>query len=278
MRCGSGRVSALFLLAFQAVAGCSSTEIAGPDPSSLAIRLEVSGGLIGVDYTIVVDGQHGVALGEVCVRGCDFAPGSVLVPLSSFQLTDLATTFERAGALAYDGADFGDPCCDQIRYRLTYVYRGRQSVFAGSSGALPRELAVAIARVHALERGRLPVVMAPASVPADWPADRLVINHVSIAGAELQITATHSGGCADHAIDVVAWNGFLESQPVRLGMAVAHDARADACDALIRTTRTFDLTPVRVAWNAAYGAGPGTVILLIRDPGSGNDFLAEFRF
>ena len=66
-------------LAVCLLAGCAS-DPAGPGPTSdLQIRVRITGGIAGVDYTIRVDGAVGSVVGESCVAGCNFMSGETLV-------------------------------------------------------------------------------------------------------------------------------------------------------------------------------------------------------
>jgi hypothetical protein len=112
--------------------------------------------------------------------------------------------------------------------------------------------------------GRIQVALQ--TEPGRWHADQLVIDSARIVADTLIVHATHGGGCARHGYAAVAWNGWLESFPVQVGVVLAHDANNDPCDALLQPTLRFDLTPLREAYDVAYrrGAGSGPAELIIR--------------
>lgn len=250
----------------------------GPDPETVTITLEVTGGFADVDFVIEVDGSEGVARGVRCEAGCAFEDGDILMGLSAFQIADLAVSLENAGMFRYEGRDFGVQCCDQFEYRLTYQRALRDGDLTGSSGSVPESIARVIARLHALAQRRLPAIVDFATSPAAWPADPVAIDSLSIDGSELVAHVRYSGGCQHHSIDLVIWGGFLESEPVQAAALLAHDGRNDMCDALVSDTRRFDLSPLRFEWLLAYGVGPGAIVLNVSGHGSSGTVAAEYRF
>lgn len=238
----------------------------GPDAAGIMIRLEVSGGVAAADYAFEVDGAQGVVRGVYCHQLCQFQPGDVLASISAAQVSSLATRLEAAGILGLDGSDFGDQCCDQFHYLLTYRRGGATATLQGSSGALPADLQPLVGEIHNLGSEIQPLLVALGSRPEDWPGDPLGLDSIALSGATLTVETSYAGGCQAHNIGLVAYNGWLESFPVQVGVLIAHDARGDPCRALIRDRRTFDLTPLREAYEQAYGSGPATIVIDLRDP------------
>lgn len=264
------------LLGVLASTGCGDPT--GIHPESVSIQLEVAGGLADVAWTILVDGEAGLVRGVSCERGCSFQTGSVILPLSPDQVTSLARELDDAGAFGFDGRDFGIDCCDQFEYRLEYDRYLRHSAITGSSGALPEALAAAVARLHGLAERRVDALVDFSTTPADWPADPIVIDSLTLEGSELTAFLAWTGGCTPHSVDLVLWNGFLESEPVRVGGVFAHDARGDTCEAFIHETRTFDLGPLREAWRRAYRFDSGRIILNLTAAGGGEGQTLDYRF
>lgn len=89
---------------------------------------------------------------------------------------------------------------------------------------------------------------------------------VVVDGDVLSITVGYGGGCEEH-LWALCWpdGSFMESDPVQARLELWHGGEPDPCDAYLSETLTFDLTPMRDAWHASYGAGPGTMILLLDD-------------
>jgi hypothetical protein len=259
------------------LAGCGGDAL-GPAPETVTIRLEVTGGFAGVDYAIEVDGAAGVVIGVRCLSGCDFDSGEVIVALSGFQITDVARELEDAGVFGYDRREFGVECCDQFDYRLVYERNLRESELTGSSGTLPDPIGRVIERLHSLAAGRIPAIVDFTSAPGAWPADALSLDSLTIDGSELAVHIRYGGGCREHSIDLVFWNGFLESDPVQAHAVLAHDARNDPCDAVITRTRRFDLASLRDRFRDAFGGGPGTVIVGVSAPGSTDGLTLEYHF
>ena len=81
----------------------------------------------------------------------------------------------------------------------------------------------------------------------------------------LTLTVSYSGGCEHHDFALVTSGLFLESYPVQLAVAVAHDANGDRCEAYLTTEYEFDLTPIKTLYQEAYREAAGTIVLLIED-------------
>lgn len=102
--------------------------------------------------------------------------------------------------------------------------------------------------------------------PEDFPRDPYRYEEGVVRGDTLVLRVTHGGGCERHRYALVAWNGWLETVPVRVGVVLAHDDADDMCDALLHPELRFDLRPLREACAGAYGAGPGALLLVMTDP------------
>jgi hypothetical protein len=107
--------------------------------------------------------------------------------------------------------------------------------------------------------GRIRVALGTS--PARWTADPLVIDSARVAHDTLYVSVQHGGGCATHEYLAVAWNGWLESHPVQVGVLLAHEDNGDMCDAIMQANLRFDLTPLRDAYRASYGSGPATLVI-----------------
>ncbi len=91
------------------------------------------------------------------------------------------------------------------------------------------------------------------------PDDALDVNGVTLNGDTLTVDVAYSGGCAEHLLGG-CWNGeFAESEPVQVGMFVAHDDMNDDCDAYPSDQTTIDLTPLKQAYLEGYGGDGGTI-------------------
>jgi len=110
------------------------------------------------------------------------------------------------------------------------------------------------------------VVMSFGVDPLRFRRDAWALDSARIDGDTLRLRVTHGGGCARHGYALIAWNGWLESNPVQVGLLLAHDARGDACRALLSPELRFDLEPLRAAWLADYHGEHGTLVLRFSDP------------
>ena len=96
--------------------------------------------------------------------------------------------------------------------------------------------------------------------------DPAVIDSASIQGSVLVLHLSHGGGCGNHEFALLSSGTFLESNPVQVPMALAHDANGDLCRALLSTTQRFSLEVLRLQFLTNYPQG-GPAILRIRAPG-----------
>lgn len=273
----ASRASAL--LASTLAWGCLSSPTAPAAADEIRIRVEVSGGLAAADYAYIVDGSAGAVVGERCVSLCSFKAGEVLLPLSADQIINLSRMLVDAGILDADHRDFGTQCCDQFYFVLEYREGNVERSVRGSSEALPPAIARAIATLNRLLEGRAPVIVAFHTRPADWPRDPLDLVDVALEADLLVLQTRYGGGCTLHALDLVAWGGWLESFPVQVNVLLTHDAKGDRCKALVSRTLRFDLTPLAQAYRAAYcpgGAERTTLVLRLAGPW-GQDPSAERR-
>ncbi len=248
-------------------AGCYSDPTA-PGGEEVSIRMRVTGGFAGVDYSFTVDGQTGAVVGEACVQLCDFRAGELLVRLSRRQVQELVLQFENGGILGLGRRDFGTQCCDQFHFEIDYRNGNRAALLTGSSEVMPPALGPAIATMMSLARKTLPAVVDFQTRPDSWPRDPVVaLRDVTVDGGVLTIAVSHGGGCADHTFDAVAWGGWKESNPVQVDLFLSHDAKGDLCEALVFRDLRFDLTPLRRAYVRDYApAGPTTIRIRIADP------------
>jgi hypothetical protein len=235
----------------------------------MEIRLHVTGGFAGADYTVVLKGGRRTLVGEACIAFCDFEPGEVLRNLTREQIDYVWTLFEQANILALDGEDFGTQCCDQFHFDLEYSDpRGRSRV-KGSSELLPQALKNAVSSLMGMVDGTLPIIVAFDTNPASWPRDAFQIGDAQVVGHALQTRLSYGGGCMTHDVKAVAWGGWMESFPVQVRLFLSHEDFDDPCDAWITRDFTFDLVPLKLAYQEAYGvAEPGKtkLILLLDDP------------
>ena len=260
----------LSVAATQAVAGCYSPTSLGPVvPEDVTIVLSVSGGFAGVQYAIEVDGAVGEVRGVSCQAFCEFEAGEVILPVSAAQVKALGRRLDEAGVMAMDGRDFGSQCCDDFHYQLTYRRGERTSHVTGDGARLPRELATAVGLLHSLVGGTVPSLVSPGTRDTDWPRDPYGLGQIHVEGLTLEAGLSYGGGCGQHRMDLVLWGGWMESFPVQINALITHDDGDDPCDAVVTDERTFQLIPLREAYEDAYGpigADRPTVILRLWDP------------
>lgn len=116
--------------------------------------------------------------------------------------------------------------------------------------------------------------------PGDWSDDPFRVDSVEVRDDVLSVFGTHGGGCEAHEYAAVAWNGWLESNPVQVGVLIAHEDHDDPCDALLYPELRFDLDALRRDYVESYGTGPERFILRITaaDELGSNPNLVEYSF
>ena len=266
MKCGRARAAGW--LCILALMSCGSSDPVGPIVTEdVVITLAVSGGLIGQSYEFRVDGEAREVVGVRCEAHCDFEAGEIILAISEAQVEDLARRLETAGIFRRAG-DYGFDCCDQIGYDLTYRNGRRTGQVQGTDQTLPHELATALGHVAALGRRRVPMLVSPATDFSDWPHAAYTLGLVEAEGITLRAEVTYGGGCRAHRMDLVAYGGWLESEPVQINALITHDDGDDPCDAVVTEERAFDLSPLARAWVEAYGpaSGPIRINLRLWDP------------
>lgn len=123
-------------------------------------------------------------------------------------------------------------------------------------------------RVHAILVAFTALLSAcePAVLPEEFSdcsaadGDEISVDGASISGDTLSVDVGHGGGCETHEYSI-CWpdQTFMESEPVQVNLEIYHDANGDMCDAYFTSTLTFDLTPLKTAWQDAYQQESGTI-------------------
>lgn len=269
-------LNALTVVLAVAAAACDATSTA-PGAEDERIEVEVGGGIAVASYAYRVEG--GVVTGVACGHLCDFRPGDTLLVLTSAQGRALASQVDASGLPSWTGPeDLGVQCCDQRHYRVTWSAGGRVRTFGGTEGLLPEALRDVVRVLELLHRGVPPVVLSQDDGLKGFRTDALQLLGARVEGGILEVDAQWAGGCSRHDVDAVAWTGWMESHPVQVGLALAHDAHGDACKALVRRTLRFDLEPLRRAYAKAYGSGPATLVLQVGAAAGGEGRSVPFAF
>lgn len=97
----------------------------------------------------------------------------------------------------------------------------------------------------------------------DWPSGTYRVEKAEIEGDVMHLRVGYSG-CRESDFEMVAWNYFMESEPVQAYALLAHE-QGD-CEAFFRNDLTFNLTPLKRAYQEFYGTS-GTILLSILDHG-----------
>lgn len=102
-----------------------------------------------------------------------------------------------------------------------------------------------------------------------WGKDVFELNEAAITGDTLAVNVSYSGGCRDHQFTFVTSGAFMESDPVQLSVALAHNANGDPCEAWITEGYLFDLAPIKALYRKAYRQDSGVMVLRLKDAPAG---------
>lgn len=265
----SWRMKKIFLtVALLGAAACDdgATAVIIEHLPTSSILVEVSGGIAGADYAYERTPDDAL-VGVRCNALCDFAPGDTLHVLSEVQTGLLALTLGHLDD-APSARDYGVPCCDQFGYRITFSDGSEEATVSGAASTLPEPWVELVSLLDLLRRGIAPVIVHEGHPIEGGPADPVEILDAKLDAPFLDVTVRYGGGCARHDFDLIVASGWMESQPVQIDVALAHDAHDDPCDALPTETVRFDLTPLREDYAASYGSGSGAMVIHL-EPASG---------
>ena len=95
----------------------------------------------------------------------------------------------------------------------------------------------------------------------DWSKSQsapLDVLQAAIQGDSLVVQVAYSGGCAEHAFELIAAGPQVRSLPPKQPLMIDHEASGDACRARIEETLAFDLRPHRMSPN-------GLTVILFND-------------
>lgn len=108
-------------------------------------------------------------------------------------------------------------------------------------------------------------------------SDAATILAATLSGDTLSLVVEYEGGCQEHDFSLIHDSVFLESFPVQTHVRLAHEG--DRCGEQVTEELEFDLSPLALAYVAAYGE-PGPIIVHIREPdgGSGSGFSVQYEF
>ena len=121
---------------------------------------------------------------------------------------------------------------------------------------------------------RLALVVTDPEATVGLGTDHYELIAAAITGDTLVVTVAYGGGCADHVFALDASGAFLESDPVQLEVALAHNANGDACEAWLTQDYFFSLAPLKTRYQEEYQQDSGAIVL--RLAGAPDDLVYEF--
>lgn len=109
-----------------------------------------------------------------------------------------------------------------------------------------------------------------------WGKDAFELNEAAITGDTLAVVVSYGGGCRDHQFTLVASGTFMESDPVQLNVALAHNANEDPCERWVTEGYLFDLTPIKALFQKAYQQDSGVIVLQLKGAPDADALVYEF--
>ena len=268
----------LLLAALLSLASCDggATALIVEYPPA-TVLVEVSGGFAPADYAYRRTPDD-VLVGVRCAALCDFQAGDTLHVLSDVQAAVLAQVLGEVAGTGARSKDYGVPCCDQRAYRITFSDGSAETTVSGAASTLPDAHRHLVELLEELRTGVAPVVVAGGHPLEGAPHDPVEILSVKLEAPILELSVRYGGGCARHDFDLIVTSGWRESSPVQVDVDLAHDGHDDPCDALPTETVRFDLTPLRQAWEEAYGSGPGAMAIQLGAASGGSRTTVTWSF
>jgi hypothetical protein len=93
------------------------------------------------------------------------------------------------------------------------------------------------------------------------PTNAVQVNAAELGGDTLKLELSYGGGCEAHAFKLCTDGAFLESYPVQTSLWVVDVGPSDPCEAWLTSTHSFDVSPIKRAYEDAYLSSEGSVIL-----------------
>lgn len=110
------------------------------------------------------------------------------------------------------------------------------------------------------------------------PSDPFHLNTAAVDGDSLAVEVSYSGGCREHEFELALDDAFMESDPVQLNLTLIHHANDDPCQRWVTEPRRFDLSPVKVRFQATYNRDSGTVHLNLSPAPAYSDLPLVYEF
>jgi hypothetical protein len=108
-----------------------------------------------------------------------------------------------------------------------------------------------------------PIRLASPGEAADWPQDIYNLESASLEGSAVRLAVSYTGGCKEHRFELLALDWFVRSGELHVDLLLTHDARNDACKAIVRESLDFSLLPLFVACRDDAAKTRGGLVLRI---------------
>jgi hypothetical protein len=107
------------------------------------------------------------------------------------------------------------------------------------------------------------LILANGKNPDDIIMDSYTVNQAKFNADTLNINVSYSGGCKEHEFCLVAWNYFLESNPVQAYLVLSHNSNSDYCEAGVTSKLSIDMSPLKKEYITQYGNTNNSIIVKI---------------
>ena len=117
-------------------------------------------------------------------------------------------------------------------------------------------------------------------------ADAYNFNSATIEGDTLTVSVSYGGGCETHEFTLFAEPDMDDDGPfgTMIGIAIAHNANGDMCQAWLTESYDFDLTPIKKKYQEQYKKDAGSISLgiiadaLVTPPPEGFPMLTDLIY
>lgn len=192
-------------------------------------------------------------------QGNEVAQSIPVSALSEYQVEKLQSATTATGAFPLD--------LDSNEAVMIYPISGAATLHAKSISGKPGELLIetyllpqglydrGTALIGSHEKQIYSIQTLDSTFP-DGVDDTFGLLNVRMANEKLTIELEYSGGCEDHDFELFYDPAFIETNPPQANLYLRHDGKNDSCDAIIRETRTFDLSALLDNLQLAYPNNP----------------------
>lgn len=250
--------------------GTNPTDLAIADVYGVEWELEAFevrvAGSLGTEYAVPSGQRYTLTFRQDGLGGdndCNVYGGEyTLKSDNGISIANIISTQAECSAASRDG-EFAAVLAQAIRYEISattlrILAEDRPAIDFNSGGVQPTALRFRRVKSPAVQLVQMEVIDLAASDPYS------ILNAV-IDGDMLRLTVRYSGGCNEHGFNLMGPLTIPAGDPTDVTLLLHHNAKGDACEALITRDLVFDLTPLKERWKSVTGRTSGVISVLLGD-------------